>query len=83
MVMHRDLRMRNVLVAKMSSDEFRCMILNYNISLIVTYITDDKSWKRCCVLLEILSLCLKVLSLEDRNPEGMDKLYYYSRMTNI
>ena len=45
------------------------------------YIHDDKSWERCYVLLKIIFPCLRFLCLADSNLAGMDKVYYYLRMT--
>ena len=81
MGMHGDLRMRKVLVATILSAEFIFMTLNYNLSQILAYITDDKSWNMCYVYLKILISCLMVLLFEDRNISGMEKLYYYSKLT--
>ena len=42
--MNRDLRMRKVLIATVSSAEFNTMALNSKISKLVSYIQDNKSW---------------------------------------
>ena len=81
MGMHRDLRMRKVLQATISSAEFLSIPTNPKFNKAVNYIHDDKSWERCYVLLKILFLCLRVLRLADSNISGMEKVYYYSRMT--
>ena len=57
------------------------MALNSKLSKVVSYIKDKKSWKRIYVLLKILFPCLRVLCLADSNKSGMDKVFYYSRMT--
>ena len=81
--MHRDLRMRKVLLATVSSSGFNTMALKSKLSKVVSYIQDNKSWERIYVLLKILFPCLQVLHLADNNKAGMDKLFYYARMTKI
>ena len=81
MGMHRDLRMRKVLQATILSAEFLSIPTTTKFTKAVKYIHDDNSWKRCYVLLKILHPCLIVLRLADINLAGMDKVYYYSRMT--
>ena len=79
--MHRDLQMQKVLQATISSAEFISIPTNTKFTKAVKYIHDNKSWERCYVLLKIIFPCLIVLRLADSNPEGMEKVYYYSRMT--
>ena len=77
MVMQRNLRMRKVLQATISSAEFVNIPTITKFTKAVNYIHDDKSWERCYVLLKILFPCLIFLCLEDSNLEWMDKVYYY------
>ena len=81
MGMHRDLRMRKVLQATISSAEFLSIPTPTKFTKAVKYIHDDKSWERCYVLLKIRHPCLRVLRLADSNLAGMDKVCYYYRMT--
>ena len=81
--MHRDLRMRKALPATVYSAEFGTMALNSKRSKVVSYIQDKKSWERIYVLLKLLFPCLRTLRLADSNRAGMDKVFYYSRMTKI
>ena len=81
MVMYRDLRMRNVLQATILSAKFISIPNNNKFNKAVNYIYDNKSWERCYVLIKIIFPCLRVLRLADSNLSGMDKVYYYSRMT--
>ena len=81
MGMHRDLRMRKVLQATISSAEFLIIPTTAKFTKAVKYIHDENSLERCYVLLKILHPCLRVLRLADSNLAGMDKVYYYSRMT--
>ena len=80
---HRDLRMRKALLAIFSSAEFGTMALNSKLSKVVSYIQDKKSWERIYVLLKLLFPCLRILRLADSSKAGMDKVFYYSRMTKI
>ena len=82
MGMHRDLRMRKVLQATISSSEFISIPTNTKFTKSVRYIHDNKSWERCYILLKILFSSLGVLCLADSNISVMEKGYYYSRMTN-
>ena len=75
MGMHRDLRMRKILQATISSAEFLSIIITPKFTKSVKYIHDDKSWERCYVLLKIIFPCLRVLRLEYSNLSGMDKVY--------
>ena len=81
MGMHRYLRIRRVLQATILSSEFISIPTNIKSTKAVKYIHDNKSWGRCYVLLNILFPCLRVLRLADSNLVGMEKVYYYSRMT--
>ena len=78
MGIHRHLHIRKVLVSTIPKSEFSRVNLNYNIDQIVTYINDDKSWKRCYVLLKMMFTCIRVIHLEDINKSGIDKVYYCS-----
>ena len=75
--------MRKALLATVSSDEFSTITLNSKLSKVVSYIQDKKAWYRIYVLLKILFPCLRTLRLADRKKSGMDKVFYYSRMTKI
>ena len=57
--------------------------LNSNLSKLLSYIQDNKSWERIYVLLKIFFPCLCTLRLSDRKKSGMDKVFYYSRMTKM
>ena len=81
MGIHRDLRMRKVLQAIISSAEFLSITTTTKLTKAVKYIHDDKSWERCYVLLKILFPCLIVIRLADSNLSGMDKFYYHPIMT--
>ena len=63
--------------------EFSAIVLNSKISKVVSYIQDKKSWDRIYVLPKILFPCLSTLRLADSNISGMDKIFYYYRMTKI
>ena len=73
MEIHKNWRMIKVPVAKISSAGFICMTLNSKLYQVVPYITDDKSWKSCHVLLKNLFLCLRVLFLTERNLARMER----------
>ena len=81
MWMHRDLRIPKVLQATISSSEFIRIPTTAKLTKAVKYIHDDKSWERCYVLPKIIFPCLRVLCLADINIAGMEKVYYYLRMT--
>ena len=81
MGMHRDLRMRKVLQATISSSEFISIPTNTKFTKALKYIHDNKSWEGCYVLLKTIFPCLRVLRLADSNRSGMYKVYYYPRMT--
>ena len=81
--MHRYFRMRKALLATASSAEFNTMALNSKISKVVSYIQDKKAWERIYVLLKILPPCLRTLRLAYSKRSGMDKVFYYSRITKI
>ena len=81
--MHRDLCMRKGLLATFSSAEFNTMALNSKLSKVVSYIQDNKDWESIYVLLKIIFPCLRTLCLADSSKAGMDKVFYYSRMTKI
>ena len=80
---HRDMRMRKVLLDTCYSTEFNTISLNSKLSKVVSYIKDNKAWKRNYVLLKLLFPCLWVLSIVDSNKSVMDKVFYCSRMTKI
>ena len=81
--MFRYLCMRKALLATVSSDKFNTMSPNSKISKLVSYIQDNKAWERIYVILKIISPCLRVLRLSDRNKAGVDKEFYYTRMIKI
>ena len=58
MGMHRDLRMRKVLQATISSSELLSIPTTTKFTKAVKYIHDDKSWERCYVILKIRFPCL-------------------------
>ena len=78
--MHMDLRMRKGLQSTTSSPEFISIPTNKKFTKSFTYIHDNKSQERCYLLLNNIFTCLRVLCLEDINPEEMEKVYYYLRM---
>ena len=59
------------------------MALNSQLSKGVSYIQDKKAWERIYDLLKINFPCLRTLCLADSNKAGMNKVFYYSRMTKI
>ena len=81
--MHIDLRMRKALLATVSSAEFGTMALKSKLSKVVSYIQDKKYWERLYVLLKLIFPCLCTLRLVDSNKAGMNKVFYYSIMTEI
>ena len=81
MGMHRDLWMGKFLQATISSAEFLSIPTTTKFTKAVKYIHDDKSLERCYVLLKVIFPCLRVHCLADSNLAGMEKVYYYSRMT--
>ena len=81
MGMHRDLWIRKVLQANISSTELISIPTNNKFTKAVTYIHGNKSWERYYLLLKIIFTCLRVLPLADSNLSGTDRIYYYSIMT--
>ena len=81
--MHRDFRMREALLATVSSGGFNIMELNSKLSKVVSYIQYKKYLERIYVLLKIIFPCLRILRIADSNKSGRDKVLYYSRMTKI
>ena len=75
--------MEKELLATVSSAEFNTFTLNSKLSKVVSYIQDNKAWERIYVLLKILFPFLCTLQLSDSNKSGMDKVFYYSRITKI
>ena len=59
------------------------MSLNSTLSKVVSYIQDNKAWGRIYVLLKIIVPCIWFLSLSESNKSGMDKVFYYTRMTKM
>ena len=76
MGVHRDLRMRKVLQATISSAEFLSIPNTTKFTKAVKYIHDEKLWERCYVLLKIPFSCLRFLRLADSNLAGIDKLFF-------
>ena len=74
MGMQRDLRMKKLLLMKISSSEFGTMVINPTFSHIISYISDHKSCKRCYVVLKQIP-CLRVLfpvrNKSGRNGQGI------------
>ena len=81
MGMHRYFFMRRVIQAIISSAEFISIITSNKFTKAVRQIHDNNSWERCYVILKIIFPCIRVIRLADSNITGMDKVYYYSRMT--
>ena len=81
--MHIYLRMNKLLIAKFYLAEFISISLSSNLPRVVYYITGEKYWQQCYILLNILIQFLRVLCLADSNLSGMVKVYYYFQMTNI
>ena len=81
--MHRDLHMRKEILATVYSSELNTMALNSKLPKVVSYIKDNKAWKRIYVLLKIILPCLRTLRLSDSNKSGMYKVLYYYRTTKI
>ena len=77
------LRMRKSLLAIVSSAEFNTMSLNSKLSKVVSYIQDNKSWEIIYVLLKLFPPCIWVLHLVESNKLGIDKVFYYARITKI
>ena len=67
--------------ATISSAEFISIPTNTKFTKTVKYIHDNKSWKICYVLFNIIFPCLKALHLVDSNLAGMENVYYYLRTT--
>ena len=80
---HRYLRTRKALLATFASAELNTMSLKSKLSKLVSYIQDNNFWERIYVFLKIIFPCLWVLRLSDSNKAGMDKVFYYARMTKI
>ena len=81
--MHRYLRMRKPLLATFSSSEFITIKFKSKLSKVVSYIQGNKAWGRIYVILKICFPYTRVLRLADSNKVGMDKVFYYARMTKI
>ena len=81
MGMHRNLRIRKLLQATISSAEFISIPTNTKFTKVVRYITDNNSWERCFLFLRVLFPCLRFLSLADSNLSGMEKVWYYLIIT--
>ena len=81
MVMYSYLRIRKVLQATILSTVFISIPTNNKFDKVVRYINNNKLRERFYVLLKILFPCLSVICLTDSNNSGMEKFYYYSRIT--
>ena len=81
--MHRDMRIRKALLATFSSAQFNSMVLNSNISKVVSYIQYNKLWERIYVIFKLLPAFISALHTDDSNNTGMEKDYYYSITTKI
>ena len=79
--MHRYLRIRKFIEATILYAKLISIPTNKIFDKSFRYIHDDKSWERCCVILNILFPSLRFLRLAYSNHAGMEKVYYYSRMT--
>ena len=55
---HRDMRMIKEILATVSSAEFNTMALNSELSKVVSYIQDNKSWDIIYVVLKIMFPCI-------------------------
>ena len=75
--------MRKSLPITDSSMKFNTMSLNSKNSKVVLYVQDNKAWERIYIILKLLFPSLNVLRLVDNNTAEMNKVYRYSRMTNI
>ena len=75
--------MIKALLATVSSSDFNTMSLNSKLSKVLSYIQDNKPWERIYVILKIIFPCIRVLRFADSNKVGMDKVFYYTRMTKI
>ena len=73
--------MIKALIATVYSAEFITMSPNSKLSKVLSYIQDNKYWERIYVLLKIIFPCLWVLRLADSIKSGIDKIFYYVRMT--
>ena len=81
--MQRDMRKRKAMLATFPSAEFNIMSMNSKLSKVLSYIQDNKSWDRICVLLKLIFPCLWVIFLADSNKAKMDKVFYNSIMTKV
>ena len=59
------------------------MALNSKVPKVVSYIHDSKAWDTIYVILKLRPPCLWLICLDVINKAGMDKVLYYTRMTNI
>ena len=81
--MHRDMRMRKALLDTVSCAQLNSVVLNSKLPKVVSYIQYNKYWESIYVILKIILSCIWLLCLDDDSKSGMDKVYYYSKMTNI
>ena len=59
------------------------MSLNSKLYKLVSYIQDNKPWESIYVILKWLFPCVWNFFLEDSNRSGTDKVFYYSRITQV
>ena len=78
---HRYLHTRKAILTTVYSAEFNTMALNSKLSKLVSYIQENKAWERIYIKSKTISPCFRVLCIADSSKEGMDKLFYYDRMT--
>ena len=60
---HRDSHLGNVLQYAISYEELNSIPTNNKIAKVVKYIYYNKSWERCCVILNNIFRCIIVLCL--------------------
>ena len=78
---YREMRIQKVLQATISFAEFIIICTHKYFSKAVRYIHDNRSWEKCYILIIVIFPCLRVLRLADSNISGMEKVYYYLKMT--
>ena len=81
--MHRYLRMIKSLLVTVSSAEFKTISLNSKLSKVLSYTQYNEVLEMIYVLLKILFNCLRFCYFIEQLKKGMDKVFYYSRITKI
>ena len=84
--MHRLLRLKRPLVQTIGSHEWICDVKFSNKKLksqIEKILRCDQFWDTCFSLVVILFPCIKTLRLSDSNKPGMDKIFYFTRITTL